>query len=306
MVQWRVRGRLARSSAWLLGISASVVTLYLGYRRYAQVASPDAKVGLFLLALFAAFFLVYAITQEYRLSRKARYAEALPSIGRAHLLAMGQEHDTDREIQLVAQDVCDRLSQTLSMVTGTRCSVCVKVIESEAPTTGQLKELEVSTLCRDDQSYERPLQAVGVDHPLVGNTDFLQIFKNPDHPGLNTYLENHLPRRLDYENSSFHVYGEPYDWGPRWWQRLIRYTVSWPLPYKSTVVTPIYPLEPDDEDRLLGYLCVDSRSRGVFDSRYDVPVLRSVAAALHPLLLRWTDLVWEEEVRNGGPDGEGP
>lgn len=77
--------------------------------------------------------------------------------------------------------------------------------------------------------------------------------------------ENHL-----YESTSFDLY-EPQEWNGRKW-------AVWTLPYRSTMVWPIRKITGPEEKRegqlfhkqdLLGFLCVDSYARKVFDPRYD-------------------------------------
>jgi hypothetical protein len=63
---------------------------------------------------------------------------------------------------------------------------------------------------------------------------------------------------------------------------------KWPLPYKSTMTCAIrqgtFDRADDVEQLVLGFLTIDSESRGVFVDRWDVQIAFAMADALfHPL-----------------------
>lgn len=71
-------------------------------------------------------------------------------------------------------------------------------------------------------------------------------------------------------------------------RRFRRTTENWPLPYRSTIACTICqspgPFVSTPKTVVLGFVTVDSESRGVFSERWDVPLVAALANALyHPL-----------------------
>src|ERR1700730_7592434 len=72
---------VARALNWaivLLGVAGSLATLIVAFQQWYPQATPDGKVAIIALSTFVAVLSVAVIWQEYRYSRKARYAETLP------------------------------------------------------------------------------------------------------------------------------------------------------------------------------------------------------------------------------------
>ncbi len=62
--------------------------------------------------------------------------------------------------------------------------------------------------------------------------------------------------------------------------RLLR-NWKWPLPYKSTIVVPICPIEENTLAGLVGFLCVDSTRNLAFKKDYDVELLLGIAEGIY-------------------------
>jgi len=190
------------------------------------------------------------------------------------------------------EKVLDNLSDIFSMVTGTTCRTTVKLIFQEGQT------FYVYALARDSQSTVTNAKADKERYEnrrdrLEDNDDFLSIF---DEKG-DYFVENNLPGRRDYHNTSFQVYG-PRPLGTSVMQRWFT-TIGWNLPYRSAMVFPIRQLEPatggDDDVGCIGFLSVDSGFRRVFKRRFDGPLGATVASALfHPLSV-YVQLIAEAE-----------
>jgi hypothetical protein len=147
--------------------------------------------------------------------------------------------------------------------------------------------LYVYALARDSQStqgnaksdndrYEKRIDK------LEDNDDFSAEFEEK----VDYFIENDLPSRRDYNNTSFDVYGHR----PQGTSLIHRWvtSVGWNLPYRSAMVFPIRQLEPatggDDDVGCIGFLTVDSAFKRVFKRRFDGPLGATVASALfHPL-----------------------
>jgi hypothetical protein len=281
----------------LLSIAGSGVTVLVAFQQWYPQAHPDARIAIIFLSVFVILVSAAAVWQEYRYARKARYAEALGYIAQVFTAVNARRSEQMSNVEEVT-DLCrivlNRLGRIFSLVTGTRCSTCIKVVVvrdgSERP--------QVATLCRDDTSIERetgrsPIEAWmsdledpnAVQHWIEENTDFAEVFRRAGTPQL-AYISNDLTAEPFYWNTSFKVYGEP----KRTRIPFLR-SLTWPLPYRSTVVVPIGGRDNYRQYKLSGYLCVDSGSRYAFSRRYDVPLLTAAGENLNDLVTRYCELV---------------
>jgi hypothetical protein len=271
-------------------------TLY----RWFPEATPNAKLAILFLIALLGLLSVFCIWQEYRYARKARYVEALPYLNQIFLELNKFENVASvtktEEIEYTFRRVVNRLAAALSVITGTMCSVCIKVIltdnHSDPPRP------KVVTVVRDDTSLHRergkaPVEEwirdsddSEVDHWIDQNTAYMQVFTQPRTPQA-CFFSNYLPGEKNYLNTSFHIYG-----GPPQSKRAIMRNLQWPLPYKSTIVSPIARAGQLRRDYIIaGYLAVDSRSRRVFNRRYDIDLVTGVADCLYSLLHHYTALI---------------
>jgi hypothetical protein len=276
---------------------AAAFGIYFAFKKYWDVGSQDAKVGLLILGLYSGFFLICAIAQELRYSRKTRYAESSHLIHKVFdkcLEGASQQIKSEKEIQQCSELICNYLAHTFSIITGIRCSTCIKVLDSNPKENidGKVK-ISVSTFCRDEASEDRgKSDPEGAAHWLDQNSDFLDMFKTIDKPKGGTYFANNLPSKYNYTNTSFDIYGgKPKDI-PIPIIRGFTRNITWSLPYKSTIGAVIYPIIPSTkDDRLIGFLCVDSGSRRAFRKRYDIELIRAISGALYPMMYKWTEVV---------------
>jgi hypothetical protein len=292
---------LSRAIQWM-GLVASAVTLVMAYSYWYPSASRGAKPAILILFVLAAILLTVLIWREIVYSRKSRYSEVLGLLNDIHAILHDLANDlptSTSQIKEACTRVSNLLAEAFSLITGTKCSVCVKVLEGD-PLVGTNQPLrpKVKTLCRDDHSEKRRKLADSksdVAHWIDQNTDFFVLHQQAGTPREDYFLSNHLPSYRGYVNTSFQVYGFANEnlLLSKWLPMLF----PWPLPYKSTVVLPIR-CESFDAVRvpkLAGYLCVDSRSRGVFSRRYDPELLTGVADSLYPVLIRYRSLASEKQ-----------
>lgn len=286
---------------WIFNAVAIVGGSTAVYVKWWDSGSTDARVGLVSLTAFTGLIYFGTIWQQFRYSRKARYAEAVyylrDAFARLNSAATPESLPTS-QIADACQAALDRLAHIFLLVTGTRCRVCIKLFET--PGEGQEDQETrpaVFTLVRDRMSSDdirrqRRANSPQTKHLVDENTDFREIYSN----GQNFFLCNNLPRLRDYSNTSIKHYGgdpasrPPLIVGPwAFWR-------NWKLPYISTLVVPIMPATAattDTEQHGLtevGYLCVDSPARGVFQRRYDVPLMEAFSDAIYPLLRRYHSL----------------
>lgn len=272
----------------LVGFIASIFTIVIGFEHFTDSASPDGRIGIGVLSFFVLLFLVYAVFQEYRYSRKARYAEASTNFQNIFLQCIEDIDQTISNDNILSrlQVICDQMTIAFNMITATKCCTCVKILNQSLDEINKDNpSIEVATLVRDISSRKARTTPKGiVTHWLNANTDFYEIFKNIEAPSGKAFFENNLPKKQNYENTSFETYGRP----PEIKFPLFKSTLAdltWTLPYKSTIVAPIYSEKAPEP--LVGFLCVDSSSRGVFHRRYDRDIVCSIATGLYPLILIW-------------------
>lgn len=277
--------RAYNAGAALLALIASALTIIFGWSRLTGQSTPDAKFSIGLISSFFVILAVLLVTQEFRYSRKARYAEALEYLNHIALeikTCAVKDPVSTCEMKNVCAVVVDQLANIFSLVTATRCSTCIKLIE--LPHGNEL-HLQVVTLCRDRISREREDRSSTLEHWVHQNTDFEQLFDNAGTPRGDVFFANNLPGKRDYKNSSFAIRGTPTNVGVPIIGDIVR-NFTWTLPYKSTIVVPIRPqYDPQKREKsLVGYLCVDSRSRGAFRRRYDIDVIGGIAICLYDLV----------------------
>ncbi len=272
--------RFLFSSVGLAGGFASIWGLL---HIYLVRTGSEGKWGMSLLALFALVSFSLAVAQEYRYSRKARYAEAAEFFREAIHICQSSELTTVNELTTSASKVCDNLSAAFGMITGTSCAVCIKVIGATGATEPQLA---VSTLVRDSKSKKRKTD--GATHWLRANTAFAWVLSDRDRAKTRFFFDNDLPTRRSYQNTSFEIYDKPPEIRFPFFTNKLR-RLHWPLPYRSAIVAPIKRSEEADAKDLLGFLCLDSASKGVFVERYDPEWIVSLAFAVYPIVEKWSN-----------------
>jgi hypothetical protein len=285
--------RIRNAALFLLSFASSVVTIAFAWLELGKKTSAEGKLAIIVLAGFVVALFVYAARQEYAYSRKARYAESLRYLGHAFAtlqsLACDQESNVS-QIKLGCEAACNDLSAALTLISATHCSVCIKALKN-ADAAGADTRLEVVTLCRDANSGARETSTGGHIHFADKNTDFTHIHERLGTP-TGHFLSNFLPSIAGYQNSSFASYGRPSQVNWPIIGTILR-DATWPLPYKSTVVVPISTERTEPKyGKLVGYLCVDSRSRGAFRRRYDVEMMFAIAGCLYDVLGQYWDLRW--------------
>jgi hypothetical protein len=208
---------------------------------------------------------------------------------RKALLVTEKSFDGRDHIAQHAKAICDTLASAFRLATGRRCAVCIKVLDQSLERENSLADLSVSTLCRDETSEDRSPREAEVRHWVTANTAFVYPFRSayPD-----AFFSNDLQSLANYANTSFQVWNAPRSTRSRWLRWL---PGGWPLPYRSTIVAPILPLDSTSPIKsLLGYLAVDSPARHAFAQRYDVDWLGTFSRLLHPMMKLWRDFDSQE------------
>jgi hypothetical protein len=293
--------RALNFAAIVLGIVGSVITVVVAFQQWLPKFDPTAKLAVTFLGISSLILMIATVWQEYRYARKARYAEVLQYLSQISAETLKPEPVSSvnriEEIEAICRLIVNRLSGAFSLVTGTKCSVCIKAVMAAQSAPALAAAV---TLCRDDTSIERETAVsateagfpelagdYNVEHLITGNTAFSQALKYPWSPRSRCFFSNYLPSETSYQNTSFQIHGPAPT--SRW--PFVR-NFKWPLPYKSTIVCPIgrgQNLQLKYE--VVGFLAVDSRSRRVFSNAFDIDVMIGVADSLFNLVNRYRELV---------------
>ena len=269
---------------------ASLVGLFVAIRWPNQSASEVLFSGFLILLTLSC--LTYTAIQAHK--RLHRYSEAVHFYHyvnhtlRDYVAQVVFGEELDRDLADLLADVLTAVATCFSIVTGKQCRCCIKELK---------KDQEIITARRDNISAtqaesQRLLQDKIVKHALENNTDFYKLwYAEAGHQ--RAYLANNLREDFRYglyKNSSFEVLGEP---------KISSflghtYVKTWTLPYHSALVLPIRyisefkpPCKKDGEQsenpqwKYWGFLCVDCKSRNVFDYRYAIELGGAFADLLY-------------------------
>lgn len=177
---------------------------------------------------------------------------------------------------------CESISTIFSKIKGHRIGVCVKLLVAEGGSANLISQ------ARDIYSKSHNRKTGSSDetkHSLELNSDFSFIYNNTD-SDLNNSSFFHSPdlaNESDYRNSRLKDWTCPkMPFLPKSFVRGIK----WPLPYRSTIVVPIWRLDSDfhTKENLRGFLCIDSPKTKAFNKSVDVEILRGFSDKIAPII----------------------
>lgn len=228
-------------------------------------------------------------TIQYR--KRANYVNLFSEINTANSQIRNLDINDVQEATNYLMTYCESVSNVFTSVKGKRIGTCVKLLMDENNSAYLL------TQARDSYSKTHNRKTGSADktvHLLESNSDFSFIYKNLDSDieDSSFFCSQNLLTESEYRNSRLN------DWHlkkipliPNW---IIKY-YTWPLPYKSTIVVPIFPLnrELQSKEKLRGFLCIDSPKPHIFNMPEDKEILRGMAAELCPIIDKLQDLIRE-------------
>lgn len=270
-----VARRFSPAKPWnFFGNAASILGLVVA--SFALFKWDLLVIPLLYLCALSLFLLIRYLRHE----RWARYAEASALMENAYRFcqeaAENSVFGTDDLKQCIEKlsHSLDAFAQAFSLVVGSPCRTCLAEVRVDtsrqaAKTIAAEDAFVVTVLLRSGPDAEIGEES---NEPVVGNSDFLEIYKNG-----RPYLNNNLPlafKEGSYENSK---------WTPRRSEMLKAHD----YPYSSTIVWPIRlsntPLRGRSKPPL-AFLCVDTKKVGAFVSRADVPLGGCYSHALYPVV----------------------
>jgi len=243
-------------------------------------------------SLIWGFVILFILRDLYYISkfrRAARYGKAFVFIedGLRHWHGLELQKE-QKEIEFhkalhAGIKLCEAVGKAFEIITKTKCHVCIKqyLPEADGKRSGESTIPRVETFCRGtDPRRDLPDYIRGVVHSVSDNSAFYEQTGKESVLEEGAFFSNWLPFRNNYKNTSFHetIYGKPR--GSRFpvYNKIIRYA-SWTLPYKSTIVVPVWRKE--GKGRLNAYLCIDSPKLAAFSKRFDIDLMRLIATSLH-------------------------
>lgn len=273
----------------IISLVAAAITIYQYKVSQFDAAQQNEKISILFLGGLASFFLIESLYYRIRWGRESRYARVLENVNKAfttvHYLDMVNESVAKINNEMMV--FCSNCAFAFSFITGSKCAVAVKIItmiENDGT-----KDFATQTLFRDGESNAKRKQTNdGTVHWISQNTDFSVIMEHFRDPARRHFLSNRLPFIDFYQNTSFKDYGNPQTSDVRFFNKLVR-NRTWPLPYKSTLVVPICPMNSKLKTDIIGFLCVDSSDRGVFKKRFDLDLLIGIADGMAPKIKQLQD-----------------
>ena len=260
----------------ILGSIASIISLCFG-------KDIEATVSIIVLGILVLVTIIHDWLYAYKLRRKEMYANLYAELNTANSQIRNIEI-TDPQIGTnCLMTYCESVSTIFSLLKGHRIGACVKLLSEDTSSKAIL-----ITQARDSysQAHNRKTgTADKTEHTMEANSDFSFIYNNleSDLEDTSFFHSANLIKESDYRNSRLNN-----------WQvkkiplvpKCIIRNFTWPLPYKSTIVVPILPLNSNSQAQinLRGFLCIDSKKTNTFNIPVDKDILRGMAAELCPII----------------------
>lgn len=224
--------RAELTGVWIAGVLIAQMITFAGVVVYQQ-RSFDQRLAVMQSAIESAASLQHTYPASLRaahgLITRIRESETLSTL----------------EFRRALRDFCTALADAVSTGVGHQVRVCVKQVGyGDDPTV--LKDVWVETVARSKNSKGN--KDIGIHHPLVGNTDFLELLEGSDDYWFSDDIFAIGP---SYRNSS----GE--------------------VDYHSVIVWPVRTLRRTDKSpagTLVAYLCLDSPQQYAFREDAHVPL----------------------------------
>jgi len=219
----------------------------------------------------------------YKLRRKEMYANLYAELNTANAQIRNAKITDPQTGTNSLMTYCESVSSIFTLLKGHRIGACVKLLCED--TSGKAIVITQARDCFSNAHNRKTGSADKTEYTMEANSDFSFIYNNmeSDTEDSSFFHSANLVRESDYRNSRLNKWKvKKIPFIPEYFVR--KYT--WPLPYKSTIVVPIIPLNSNSQniDNLRGFLCIDSKNTGVFNIPVDKNILRGMAAELCPIV----------------------
>ena len=298
--------RVRQFGGWVLGLFGIIASLLTGWTVLGvwydgHVDAP--KIASYYILGIVTLIIVAFLVRQFQTMRKERYANIAPLIHEAiHCIrdvdtylieqypttgaSKGEYEKYFHSVRVMIGQSLDKISLIFASLTSTHCRTSIKL-------TYEIEEgIYYYTYARDHGSDQKcrdlDQRRVKQHHdPLDRNVQFSRLFSSDERSW--HFFCNNLCARGDFRTTSIKAYEDGYEDRiiPHGFRRLFS---KWPLPYRSTMACVIRQGQFDfDQKRgseVLGFLTVDSESRGVFVERWDVQIMFAMADAMFRPLRR--------------------
>lgn len=212
--------------------------------------------------------IAYAFAQIHNLQRTIKAADA----------SKDNSGDLVENMLLNLQVFCDFLVEAFGNITNNKgtISVCIKTLVGSQNKINE--NSVVTTLLRDKKASIERQKDNNMKFSIINNTAFLTVLEKVE--GLHAekyFFSNRLPLEVNYKNASKELWGQEEYTNDQSDNYRIE---NWKLPYKSTIVTGIYPSSYKGERYLLGFICIDSTEMNSFDQEIDTKIFNGIADGL--------------------------
>lgn len=298
--------QLRRFGGWLIGLIGIVLALLSSWDLFERFVSDQTVLSVMangFILFVVSVVLIALITRQYQTIRKEKYANISPLVHKAvhaardahtYLLENAPAEDADQQAyeaylshaKIKLGQSLDRLVEIFMVITSTRCRASIKLMYEAND------ELYFYTYLRDQNSAEscraRDKQRIRDNHdPLNKNLRFAQLFSDSENHW--HYISNNLAKDKSFRTTSMTAYSPELETKIN--SGLNGFSLfNWPLPYRSTISCVIrqgpFDFMEERSSEVLGFLTVDSESRGVFAEKWDVEIVFVIADAIfQPLKL---------------------
>lgn len=264
---------------WLT-LAAAIITIIVGLLTLLRLITYP-WVGIILASCYCIFLAgswILLIVQDIQYKRKARMAEANIPLHKAYHYLRNAWYSwrtgaTEEPVLEIISRSLREFASAFSIITGAHCRTCIKTtyipneLLNDVDGGGSIpsRSWAAQTYCRSDDAKERCHES-GHDW-IDDNSDYEELMKADHEPGTRRFFCNNLPYP-GYKNS--HYSSSEMKEGK--------------MAYSATIVWPIQKKLKDSPHDLLGFLCIDSKTRNVFMKGYDEEIGASYADALYMFL----------------------
>lgn len=213
-------------------------------------------------------FIVYR-----ELNKKHRYAEAIFYISHTSqlikdFLRLYRSGNVDKsELKSLHDKIVNNVANCFSIIKGVKCSVCIKNIVDDSN--------DLICVARDSHSSRRYKEddSSNMSKNMAENSGF-KCFLDLKTSYVRYYLNNNLKQSWlggKYDNNALSCVAKP-DVNKFF---MFSYVSKWKLKYNSTLICPIRHISADEdvEAHYIGFLCVDSESKNIFNDKIDPELL---------------------------------
>jgi hypothetical protein len=280
------------SYSYWTGLLASLIAITTPFIPVVRESKYEILYSLVISLIAVLFVLRENLYLKKHWRRKKKYPEIFGTLNEA-MAALDQldsiRKPNNAQIKSCFIQFSTKLAEAFSKVTNGRSSVSIKILEDDFKThhydarIGNFVRDNTSFSTRSNPTYQSPMT-------IEENTDFKEICQNLryGHEHIGHFFSNNLLKDAlkGYKNSRF---------GHEFYEVIKRKNNAegyrllkqiWSLEYRSSIVVAIYPLNPDKEYELIGFLCIDSPNFNAYLD-CDIDILYGFGAAL----FKYRDLI---------------